>query len=213
MKNFLAMDTSGDCLSVVARKNGETFSVFLPDCAMKHSVLLMEKIDEVLKKADLRPEECDFFAACVGAGSFTGIRIGISAAKGFALACNKPALGVTSFELAAYNAVGATGKLLCLVDALHDYYYACGYENGEVVLEPAYLSEAEVLARMQEGYALCACAELSIAQKAPVQLFSPVLGLERAVLALSEKNAFPPLEALYIRKSSAELNLNKEQGV
>lgn len=213
MKNFLAIDTSGDCLSVVARKNGETFSVFLSDCAMKHSVLLMEKIDEVLKKAALRPEECDFFAACVGAGSFTGIRIGISAAKGFALACDKPTLGVTSFELAAYNAVEAAGKTLCLVDALHDYYYACGYENGEVVLAPAYLSESEVLALMEEGYALRACATLPLARKAPVEIVSPVLGLERAVLALSEKNAFAPLEALYIRKSSAELNLNKGRSV
>ena len=68
-------------MSVVARKNGEVFSAFLPDCAMSHSVRLMETVDQLLKRANLRLDECDFFAAAVGAGSFTGIRIGISAVK------------------------------------------------------------------------------------------------------------------------------------
>ena len=146
MKNFLCVDTSGDTLSVVACKDGKTYSAFLPDCAMKHSVRLMEKVDEVLSTASMRLEECDFFGAVVGAGSFTGIRIGISAAKGFALACKKPTLSVTSFDVIAYNSIERAGKMLCLVDALHDYYYACGYENGEIILPPAYLSETEVLA-------------------------------------------------------------------
>ena len=144
MKNFLAVDTSNNHLAVLAAKNGSVQTVFLPDCAMKHSVSIMPAVEEALKKADLRLEECDFFAAVVGAGSFTGIRIGISVAKGFCLAYGKPALPVTSFDVAAYNAVdGSKGKLLCLVDALHDAYYACGYENGEVTLAPAYLTEEE----------------------------------------------------------------------
>ena len=61
MKNFLAVDTSGGYMSVVAAKDGEVFSSFTPDCAMKHSVLLMPKIEETLKKAQLRLDECDFF--------------------------------------------------------------------------------------------------------------------------------------------------------
>ena len=131
MKNFLAIDTSNNHLAVLAVKNGSVHSVFIPDCAMKHSVSVMPAVEEALKKADLRLEECDFFAAVVGAGSFTGIRIGISVVKGFCLAFGKPALPVTSFDVAAYNALdGAYEKQLCLVDALHDCYYACGYEKG-----------------------------------------------------------------------------------
>ena len=45
MKNFLAVDTSGGYLSVVARKGETVFSSLTEDCAMKHSVLLMEKIN------------------------------------------------------------------------------------------------------------------------------------------------------------------------
>ncbi|MBO5240993.1 MAG: tRNA (adenosine(37)-N6)-threonylcarbamoyltransferase complex dimerization subunit type 1 TsaB [Clostridia bacterium] len=208
MKNFLAIDTSGNYMSVVAVKNGEAFSTFLPDCAMSHSVLLMETVDEVLARAKMRLDECDFFAAAVGAGSFTGIRIGISAAKGFALATGKPTLGVTSFDVLAYNAIG--GKRLCLINASHDCYYACGYENGEVVYPPTFLTEAEVLALSEKGFTLVAGAPLPIALKIAVQTVSPVEGLQNAVLALSEKaEAFGELTALYVRKSSAEINLCK----
>lgn len=210
MKNFLAVDTGGSYLTVVAAKDGQLFSSYVPDCAMKQSTMLMSVIDETLKKANLTPAECDFFASVVGAGSFTGIRIGISVIKGFCLAENKPSLAVTSFDVAAYNTIeNMQGKILCLVDALHDSYYAAGYCDGELVYEPAYLSEQEVLDLMAEGYVLRACAQLPLSEKASVQVVDPVEGLKNAVVALSEKDAFGDLTALYVRKSSAELNLGK----
>ncbi len=207
MKNFLALDTSGNHLSVIACKNGETHSVFLPDCAMKHAVSVMPAVHEVLKKADLALPECDFFAAVVGAGSFTGIRIGISTVKGFCLAFDKPALSVTSFDLAAYN--GVDKKILCLVDALHDSYYVCGYEGERIVYPPAYISEEEVIALQKEGYVLYACSKIPLCEKTQVKLVDPCKGLEKATLRLAEQGKFGELTALYVRKSSAELNLGK----
>lgn len=207
-KNFVAVDTSGNYLTVVAGKSGEFYSVSIPNCMMKHSVSVMPAVDEVLKKANMTLEECDFFSAVVGAGSFTGIRIGISVVKGFCLAYNKPSLPITSFDVAAYNGLGE-GKTLCLVDALHDCYYACGYEKGEVVLPPAYLTEDEVLALVTEGYALCGVGEFPIAEKVSVLPADPVEGLKNAVCEKAERGAFGELVALYVRKSSAELNLEK----
>ena len=205
MKNFLAVDTSNNHLAVLAVKNGAAHTVFIPDCAMKHSVSVMPAVEEALKKADMRLEECDFFSAVVGAGSFTGIRIGISVVKGFCLAFEKPALPVTSFDVLAYNTLD-NEKILCLVDALHDCYYACGYDKGKVVYEPAYLTEEEVLALVKEGYALVACTSLALAQKEKVTLVDPCVGLEKAAVALGEMEKFGELTALYVRKSSAELN-------
>ncbi|MBQ9728346.1 MAG: tRNA (adenosine(37)-N6)-threonylcarbamoyltransferase complex dimerization subunit type 1 TsaB [Clostridia bacterium] len=205
--NFLAIDTSGNYMTVVAVKDGEAFSCFLPDCSMRHSVSLMGAVEDALQKASLALEDCDFFAAVVGAGSFTGIRIGISAAKGFALAVGKPTLPVTSFGVAAYNAVNG-GKTLCLVDAMHGSYYACGYENGGIVYPPSYLTEAEVLSLKTDGYALCSCEDLTLGGE-KVERRDPVLGLEKAVKALAEKGEFGDLIALYVRKSSAELNAEK----
>ena len=154
-------------------------------------------------------EECDFFSAVVGAGSFTGIRIGISVVKGFCLAYNKPSLPITSFDVAAYDSV-CEEKTLCLVDALHDCYYACGYENGEVVFPPAYLTEEQVLELVAEGYSLCGVGEFPIAEKVAVAKVDPVEGLKKAVCEKAEKGAFGELIALYVRKSSAELNLEKQ---
>lgn len=193
-------------MSVVAVKDGNAFCSYLPDCTMRHSVLLMQTVDETLKKADMTLQDCDFFAAVVGAGSFTGIRIGISAVKGFCLATGKPALPITSFDVVAYNALDGE-KILCLVDALHGYYYACGYEKGEVTLAPAYLSESEVLALKEQGYHLVSCENLEI----PVKAVSPVEGLKNAAIALSQRGAFGLLDALYIRKSSAEINAEKSK--
>ena len=197
-------------MSVVACKDGVITTAFLPDCAMKHSVNLMGVIDDVLTRANLDVSACDFFAAAVGAGSFTGIRIGISAAKGFALAQGKKTLSVTSFDVIAYNAIErVNGKMLCLINALHDAYYVCGYEKGEICFSPAYLTEEEVLALSAQGYTLYASGELPIAQKAHVEIVSPIEGLQKAVLARAKQGAFGELSALYVRKSSAEMQACK----
>lgn len=210
MKNYLAIDTSSGYLNIIAVKGGKKFSSFLPDCSMRHSVTLMPAVESLLKEADLRLEECDFFGAVVGAGSFTGIRIGISAVKGFALAYGKPTLPITSFEVAAYNAIDkGEEKILCLVDALHDAYYACGFEKGEKALPPAYLTEEEVLELAKQGYKVYACEELPIAQKIAVEYADPVEGLHSAAFRLSKEKKFGALDALYVRKSSAEINLCK----
>ena len=90
---------------------------------------------------------------------------------------------------------------------MHDCYYACGYENGEVTLAPAYLTETEVLALEKEGYALYACGNLPIAEKTQITVVNPVTGLVNAAKTLAQAGAFGELNALYVRKSSAEENL------
>lgn len=222
MKNFLAIDTCSGHLTVLAEKEGRTFCSRLSDCAMKHSVLLMEETDKIFRQAELSPAECDFFAAVVGPGSFTGIRIGISTIKGFCLATGKPSLPVTSFETMAYNGVDGN-KLLCLVDALHGHYYACGYETAlrespfsaslcpipRRLFAPSYIDEAEALRLVrEEGYLPCAYERLPLAEKTEVRLLDPAEGLRRAVLSLRRgKENFKELEAVYIRKSQAEEQL------
>ena len=212
---FLAVDTANEYLCVVAYKDGKAVTAFLPDSSMRHSTELMAQVEKALTECELTLAECDFFAAVVGAGSFTGIRIGVSAVKGFCLACGKPALPVTSFELAAYNAVEPSEKTLCIVDALHDAYYTCAFDSDKnVILPPAYLTEEEVLALADEGYSLRAlkCKEewsIGIAQKTEVVACSPADGLLNAVIAKAEQGAFGELNAVYVRKSSAELNLGK----
>ncbi len=200
--NFLAIDTSGKYLSVVAYAHGNVIRRFLPDCALKHSVLLMDEIDEAFKDAHTSPHECDFFAAAVGPGSFTGIRIGISTVKGLCLACDKPAVKVTSLDCLAYTDKKA--NVLALVDAGHGCYYSCGYDAGKkIVASPAFSSRKEVDGLINSGFRPVAAEPLFEGCEA----VDPCEGLLGAVLAKSGE-LLPPsaLSALYLRKSSAEEN-------
>ena len=222
MKNrFLAIDTCGKHMTVLAGNGGKTVRFFLPDCSMRHSVLLMDGVDKVLKEADLSPSDCEFFAVAVGPGSFTGIRIGISAVKGFCLATGKPALPVTSFEEMAYNGVDGE-KRLCLSDALHGHYYAGGYalsRAGEApalseILSPAYLSDAEVLAFLsrEPGWRVCSFDPIRLSDGTGAEIVDPAAGLENAVEAAFAARRFASPEALYIRKSQAEEQLGPQAG-
>ncbi len=199
--NFLAIDTSGKYLSVIAYHAGAAKRVFLPSCAMKHSVVLMDEIENVLSRAGLRPNDCDFFAAVVGPGSFTGIRIGVSTVKGLCFACDKKALGITSFDCLAY---AENKRVLALADAGHGYFYACGYdENRNVAVPPAYRSGDEVSALIIQGFASVATEQLFEG----CVVVDPCEGLLKAVEANCGK-LIPASEltAVYLRKSSAEEN-------
>lgn len=194
---FLAIDTSGARLTVVAVNGENTVKYTGDECAQKHSVELMPRIGDVLARAHMRADECDFFACVVGPGSFTGIRIGISTVKGLCLALDKPALAITSFETLAY---AETGKRLALVGAGHGNFYACGYGDGGEELAPAFLSGEETEALVKRGYRpVCADGSYSEAANADV-----AEGLIRAAKDKSKAGFSGELKALYLRKSSAE---------
>lgn len=162
----------------------------------------MDEIDGVLSRAQLSLQECDFIATVVGAGSFTGIRIGIATVKGLCFASDKPALSITSFDALAYAERG--GKRLALVDAGHGYYYTCAYgEEREILIPPAYSSKEEVEKLIEAGYSPVAYEALGLGES----IVDPCEGLTLAVRA-KHGEAVPPSElyALYIRKSSAEEN-------
>ena len=80
---------------------------------------------------------------------------------------------------------------------------------GKVILEPAYITETEVLALASDGYALCAATALPLSAKTNVRIIDPIQGLVKAVEVKSQNGEFAPLDALYVRKSSAEINLCK----
>lgn len=195
--NFLGVDTSAEYLTVIAQKGEERTTRFVNDCARAHSVRLMEEIDGALNDLCMKPADCDFFAVVVGAGSFTGIRIGISCVKGLCLATEKPALAITSFDTLAY--AEKDGKLLCTVDAGHGFMYAAGYENRKVTVPPRYCSEEEVAAYVSAGY-----------RRVDSRAVDPAKGFFEAV-AENYQNArsAETLTALYLRKSSAEENMKK----
>ena len=193
MSNYLAVDASSRYLTVAAKKGENLIVKHLADCAMKHSVIIMDEVDAAFGQAGLTPEECDFFCAVTGPGSFTGIRIGISTVKGLALGAKKPLLGITSFDLIAYN---VNSENFCVViDAAHSHFYVKGY--GSNPFNPAYMSLDEV---EKLGCPLYGFEDLSLKnyQKLAIKDCLPV------AISKSEGNLSEDIAALYVRKSQAE---------
>ena len=195
MSNFLAVDTSSRHLTVVAQKGSKKKVNYIADCAMNHSVALMDEIVRTLNEVGLTVAECDYFVAVTGPGSFTGIRIGISAMKGFALGTGKKLKPVTSFDLIAYNV--ADENFYVCIDAAHEHYYVWGY--GKNLLEPCYLSKEEVSALDAPKYGF---------EDLPLENYRKLDAgacLYPAVCACD--NLSDEMSAQYVRKSQAEENL------
>jgi tRNA threonylcarbamoyl adenosine modification protein YeaZ len=107
-----------------------------------HAEALMPLIARVMDRAQLEFKEIDRIAVTVGPGSFTGLRVGIAAARGIALASGKPAIGLST--LAAYAApLIASDKTLPVVaaiDARHDHVYLQVFGAGGRTLVPPRIS-------------------------------------------------------------------------
>ncbi len=197
--NYLAIDTSGAHLTIIFNYNGETYQKFIENCALNHSVTLMPKMDEIIKENKIDLTKLDFLACVVGAGSFTGIRIGVATIKAMAFALNKPVVSITSFDVLAYN---KKGKNLAVIDAKHNSFYACGYNDFAVTLEPNFISKEELL-RLSLEYTIISG---SLIDGVDTEVVSLVDGLK---FACEEKGKNPnddvdSLVPLYVRKSQAE---------
>lgn len=91
--NLLAVDTSGPVAGVAVLRDGEVAYEGAAVNRLTHSVNLMPMIEEALGRAGLDVSEIGLYAAVTGPGSFTGVRIGVSAVKGMAHGAGKPLRG------------------------------------------------------------------------------------------------------------------------
>ena len=199
---YLAIDTSGTYLTVVASDGDKKSVGYKENCALNHSVALMGEIENALAEIDAKPSDIDVFACSVGAGSFTGIRIGVSTVKAFAYALNKKVLGVTSFQSLAYS-VEDRVKKLTLISARHGNYYAAGFdENGEVILPP-FFATADKINEIKSGYLVIADEDLDGIGAVKADVVKGFIKAVEANLCKATAND-EVLVPLYVKKSQAE---------
>jgi tRNA threonylcarbamoyladenosine biosynthesis protein TsaB len=122
---ILAIDTSLEACSAAVldagRENGVT-GQSLP-MLRGHAEALMPLIATVMSDANMEFAELDRIAVTVGPGSFTGLRVGVAAARAIALAAGKPVVGVTTLAALAAPYVDAGGALMAVINARHDRVY------------------------------------------------------------------------------------------
>lgn len=120
---ILALETSAKACSVAVTEDGRVVASAFQCTGLTHSRTLMPMVKAMLENADLTLESCDAVAVANGPGSFTGIRIGIAAAKGLAFAAGKPAVGVSTLEAMARLCAGMDGLIVCAMDARRAQVY------------------------------------------------------------------------------------------
>ena len=120
---ILVLETSAKSVSAAVTEDGRILASAYQNAGMTHSVTLMPLVDAMLKNADLDKADMDLIAVAAGPGSFTGLRIGVSAAKGLAWALDKPCCGVSTLEAMAENLRHMDATVICAMDARRSQIY------------------------------------------------------------------------------------------
>lgn len=195
---LLALDTSTSCASV-ALQTGERVQVLEQEGVQQHAASLLPMIDQLLREEDISIAELEGIVFGCGPGSFTGVRVACSIAKGLAYAHNLPVFAVstlTAIREQAQADFNTSGPLLILIDArMNEVYWQWnGHEQvsaaGAIVLEnmPSSIGLAGF------GYApyLSQLAE-NIRQAIYVQ--QEIIPHARAMLSLVNKGEISPMNA------------------
>ena len=152
----LAIDCALDACAaaVLDRNTGSIIASETRAMVRGHAEALMPLIARVMSNAEVEFAELDRIAVTVGPGSFTGLRVGISAARGIALAANKPVVGLTTLTAYAAPVVSQNGEqpVISAIDARHDHvYFQVVSGNGGSLIRPRVAPIEEVLGASRFG--------------------------------------------------------------
>lgn len=120
---ILALETSAKAVSAAITEDGRVLASGYQDTGLTHSRTLMPIVEHLLKNTGMALKDCGAVAVAAGPGSFTGIRIGVSAAKGLAFGAELPAAGVSTLAAMARNVSFWEGLAVCAMDARRGQVY------------------------------------------------------------------------------------------
>ncbi len=229
---ILAFETSTGCGSVSLTRGdaraGQILAEYTLQPEISHSRRLLGSVQAMMAAAGVGWDNLDAVAVSQGPGSFTGLRIGLAAAQGVALAADLPLIGVPTLDALALPVQAAEREFCCVLDARKHQVYAAFYRteaDGVACRTSAYLvlAPGELLDRIATptllvgpGVRVCAAwtAEHALIRLAPAGPYHPRAALvgfsAAAILAngLARKDTMPT--PLYVRASEAELNLRSQ---
>jgi len=153
---ILAIDTALDACAAAVLDTGAGKLIAQESQAMKrgHAEALMPLIARVIKQSGIAFAGLDRIAVTTGPGSFTGLRVGLSAARGIALAANKSVVGLTTLTAYAAPVVSQNGEqpVISAIDARHDHvYFQVVSGNGGSLIRPRVAPIEEALGASRFG--------------------------------------------------------------
>ena len=132
---ILAFESSAKAASVALLEDDRLLGEYYQNSGQTHSRTLMQMAENLLTNCDLTPADIDAAAVAAGPGSFTGVRIGAAAAKGFAWGREIPCYGVSTLEAMATTARHLDGTLCCAMDARRAQVYNAVFRAADGALE------------------------------------------------------------------------------
>lgn len=131
---ILALETSAKSVSAAVVEGQTVLASAYQNIGLTHSVTLMPLVDAMLQNAGLTAQDLELIAVAAGPGSFTGLRIGVSAAKGLAWALELPCCGVSTLAAMAENVRAFEGTVICAMDARRQQIYNAVFDCRDGVL-------------------------------------------------------------------------------
>jgi len=235
--NLLAIDTACSILSVAVARSRQDGSVQCKEdeifyaeieAGIKHSELVMDCIDSQMKKASLNPNDLDGVLCMGGPGSFTGLRIGFSIAKGLALSLSVPFAAVPTLDCMAFPYRGR-GLILTAIEARKNAWFFSLYKDEKPLLPVSDAAASQIVmeierhieSKIESKIILTGPGAASLYASLPQELknnIDPVFenrGYAGELIAIAKKNNLPDNNNTtllysgpeYIRKTDAELSL------
>lgn len=145
---ILAIDTSATAASAALCDENKIIGEFFINTKLTHSRTLMPMVESLLANTNVQTSDITAVAVNCGPGSFTGVRIGVAAAKGLAFADDLPCIEVSTLESLAYNVQSANGIICPVMDArcsqVYNALFKCDGVKPERLCEDRALSIAEL---------------------------------------------------------------------
>lgn len=151
MTTILALDTATNACSAAVWTDGAVRSRRFETMVRGHAERLVPMLAEVTAEAGLNPKHADLIAVTVGPGAFTGLRVGLAAARGLALAAGTPCLGLTTMEAIAAAVADRGDGLVVALDSKRADLYVQMFGPTGAALSDAVALAPEVLADFVGG--------------------------------------------------------------
>lgn len=214
---ILAFDSSGAAVSAALCRGGVALAARSEPMERGHGERLLPLLKAVMAEAAVGFDALDAIAVAAGPGRFTGLRIGVAAARGLALATGKPAIGIGSFEAAAAAALAegpARSAILVAIDSRREELFAQLFDRaGEATGAPLVATPDAIAATLPAGALVVAgdgalLMERALAGRGNVRILAaalrPEILAQRAEAALRQGRAEPALP-IYLRAPDAKL--------
>ena len=127
----LALESSAKTASVAVCSKGDLLGQYFQNSGLTHSLTLLAMLESLLANLDIAISDIGLVAVARGPGSFTGVRIGVSAAKGLAWGLGIPVCGVSTLEAMAYQAAEAGETICAVMDARRNQVYNALFEQRD----------------------------------------------------------------------------------